>query len=207
MSTDRWQQVKALFAQTRELSTARRDALLESAPDTWLRREVASLLAADRQADGFLERPPAEVHFGETRVGPYRLIDRLGSGGMGLVYLAVRDDGSFQKRVAVKVLQETAEPALKQRFRVERQLLAALDHPSVVRLLDGGQAPDGSPYLVMEYVAGLPIDEYCQRHRLPTSERLRLFLAVLSAVSHAHQNLVLHGDIKPGEIAGYLDRR
>lgn len=200
MSNKGWQQIKALFVQARELSTTHRDTLLGSTADPWLRQEVASLLAADRQADGFLERPRAEPPPAGARVGLYRLCHPLGSGGMGLVYLAVRDDGSFQKRVAIKVLRGASEPALLQRFRIERQILAALDHPNVVRLHDGGHTEDGSPYLVMEYVQGLPIDEYCQRHDLPTAERLRLFQAVCSAVHCAHQNLVVHGDIKPGNI-------
>lgn len=203
MTNDRWQRVKALFAQAYELTTARRGALLAAATDSWVREEVVSLLAADKQAAGFrdgadaAEPTYAPVDITETRLGNYRLIDRLGSGGMGCVYLGVRDDGSFQKRVAIKVLQPGAAPALAQRVRVERQVLAALDHPNVVRLLDGGQMPDGSPYLVMEYTQGLPIDDFCQRHDLPTRDRLRLFLLILSAVSCAHQNLVLHCDIKP----------
>ncbi len=198
MSGDGWQQVKDLFAKARALPTTRRDALLDSAADPWLRREVASLLAADRRADGFLDPPGAAPP--PAKAGPYRLLDCLGSGGMGQVYLAVRDDGSFQKRVAVKLLPAAAEPALQQRFRIERQLLAALEHPHIVRLLDGGLTQDGCSYLVMEYVPGLPIDAHCQRHDLPRQERLRLFQMVCSAVLCAHQSLVVHGDIKPGNI-------
>lgn len=199
MSRERWPSIKALFAKALQSSTARRQELLAEAGDSWLREEVASLLAADAQAGDFLERPTAPAQE-LSRIGAYRLIKPLGRGGMGLVHLAVRDDGSFQKRVALKVLHGTPDAALRQRFRSERQILAALDHPGVVRLLDGGQGEDGSPYLVMEYVEGLPIDTYCRRHELPLNERLRVFLAVCAAVHCTHQNLVVHGDIKPGNI-------
>lgn len=201
MSRERWSSVKALFARARQSSTARRDEVVAQAGDSWLRQEVASLLAADAQAGDFLERPPAPAPVQmPSRVGAYSLIKPLGRGGMGLVHLAIRDDGTFQKRVALKVLHAAPEEAIVQRFRSERQILAALDHPGIVRLLDGGQGEDGSPYLVMEYVDGLPLDTYCRCHELPPAERLRVFLAVCAAVHFAHQNLVVHGDLKPGNI-------
>jgi non-specific serine/threonine protein kinase/serine/threonine-protein kinase len=135
------------------------------------------------------------------RVGPYRLLHALGSGGMGTVYLALRDDEQFHKRVAVKLLRREAhDEELLQRFRRERQILASLDHDHIARLLDGGTTEDGFPYLVMEYVEGLPIDRWCDTHSLSVRERLLLFRSVCSAVHFAHQSLVVHRDLKPANI-------
>ena len=120
---------------------------------------------------------------------------------MGVVYLAVRADDHYQKRVAIKLVQHGLYTgAILHRFRTERQILASLDHPNIARLLDGGTTTDGRPYLVMEYVEGLPIDVYCDRHKLSISERLRLFRTVCAAVHYAHQNLVIHRDLKPSNI-------
>ena len=137
----------------------------------------------------------------DRRVGAYRLLGELGRGGMGVVHLAERDDGHYRRRVAVKLLRASPDAdELRARFLAERQILASLDHPNIARLLDGGVTDDGLPYLVMEYVDGLPISEYCDTRRLGVAERLRLFLSVCAAVHHAHQNLVIHRDLKPGNI-------
>lgn len=200
MTKRRWQRVRELFSKVRELSPARQQALLAEPGETWLRREVASLLRADERAQGFLEplvtRPLPEG----MRIGPYRLGHPIGRGGMGLVYLGVRDDGSFQKRVAIKLLHGPPDPALLHRFRIERQTLAALDHPNIIRLLDGGHTEDGNPYLVTEYIQGLTIDACCRQSVSSMEDRLRLFQRVCAAVSCAHRNLVIHGDIKPSNI-------
>src|SRR6185503_1730225 len=136
-----------------------------------------------------------------TRIGPYQVIQTVGHGGMGDVYLAVRADDEYQKRVAIKVVQHgLGNPEVLRRFRNERQILAGLDHPYIARLLDGGTTPDGMPYVVMEYVEGVPIDRYCDNHGLSIDERLKLFRDVCAAVHYAHQNLVIHRDIKPGNI-------
>jgi serine/threonine protein kinase len=120
---------------------------------------------------------------------------------MGTVFLGVRDDDAFQKRIAIKVLKRgTDTDAVVQRFRHERQILASLDHPYIAGLLDGGTTPDGLPYFAMEYVEGLPIVEYCERHTLDTTARLQLFMKVCAAVQYAHQNLVIHRDIQPGNV-------
>src|SRR5690242_13547531 len=125
----------------------------------------------------------------------------LGEGGMGAVYLAERDDQQFQKRVAVKVLKrETRSPEALRRFHVERQMLAALDHPSIVRLLDAGVTATGIPCVVMDYVEGVTIDKYCAQARPSVAERLRLFAGICSAVHYAHQRLVVHCDIKPANV-------
>jgi serine/threonine protein kinase/tetratricopeptide (TPR) repeat protein len=135
------------------------------------------------------------------RIGPYRLVQEIGHGGMGAVYLAVRDDDAFQKRVAVKVLRRGMDTdAIISRFRNERQILAGLDHPNIARLIDGGSTSDGLPYFVMEYVDGAPIDEYADRQHLDTTARLDLFQQVCAAVQYAHQNLIIHRDIKPANV-------
>jgi non-specific serine/threonine protein kinase/serine/threonine-protein kinase len=137
----------------------------------------------------------------DARLGPYRLIREIGHGGMGTVYLGVRDDDAFQKRVAVKVLRRGMDTdAIVRRFRHERQILASLEHPFIASLLDGGSTPDGRPYFTMEYVEGQPIVDYCDTHRLDTRARLDLFRHVCSAVQYAHQNLVIHRDIKPANV-------
>jgi serine/threonine protein kinase/predicted negative regulator of RcsB-dependent stress response len=136
----------------------------------------------------------------DHRIGPYKLIREVGRGGMGAVYLAVRDD-QFQKRVAIKVVKRGMDSeVILRRFRRERQILASLDHPNVARLLDGGSTEDGLPYLVMEYVEGSRLYEYADNHRLDTAERLKLFRIICGAVQYAHQNLIVHRDLKPGNI-------
>jgi serine/threonine-protein kinase len=137
----------------------------------------------------------------DRRIGPYRVVRELGRGGMGVVYLAERDDGQYRQRVAVKLLRSSPDAEeLRRRFLAERQILASLSHPHIAQLLDGGISDGELPYLVIEYVDGLPITDYCDRHRLGIDERLRLFQDVCAAVQHAHQNLVLHRDLKPGNV-------
>jgi non-specific serine/threonine protein kinase/serine/threonine-protein kinase len=137
----------------------------------------------------------------DGRLGPYRLIREIGHGGMGAVYLGVRDDDAFQKRVAIKVLKRGMDTeSIVRRFRHERQILAGLEHPFIAGLLDGGTTPDGRPYFAMEYVAGQSIVDYCDSHQLGTAARLELFRKVCTAVQYAHQNLVIHRDIKPANV-------
>ena len=142
----------------------------------------------------------------DERIGAYRIVRALGEGGMGTVYLAVRDDDVFRKRVALKVLKRgTDTEAVVRRFRTERQILAGLDHPNIARLLDGGTTDNGLPYLVMEYVEGTPLDDYADAHGLDTTSRIRLFLQLCAAVQYAHQNLVIHRDIKPANVLVTVD--
>jgi non-specific serine/threonine protein kinase/serine/threonine-protein kinase len=137
----------------------------------------------------------------DTRIGPYRLMHELGQGGMGAVYLAVRDDDVFRKRVALKILKRGMDTdSIVRRFRTERQILAGLDHPNIARLLDGGATADGLPYLVMEFVDGMPLAEHAETRQLGTTARLQLFLLLCTAVQYAHQNLVIHRDIKPANV-------
>jgi eukaryotic-like serine/threonine-protein kinase len=135
------------------------------------------------------------------RLGPYRILRKLGSGGMGDVYLAERADEEYQQQVAIKLVRSGVfSKQIQGRLRTERQILATLQHPNIARLLDGGRAPDGTPYLVMEYIDGEPIDAYCDRRRLSVEERIELVRTVCAAVHYAHQNLIVHRDLKPNNI-------
>jgi non-specific serine/threonine protein kinase/serine/threonine-protein kinase len=179
--------------------------------DSGLRHEVESLIAAHEQAGSrFLNEAPdaalavaadgAPVRAGR-RIGPYLLTAQIGQGGMGEVFAAVRADGQYEKTVALKLVRGGyASAFVLERFRTERQILAGLDHPNIARLLDGGTSEEGIPYLVMELVEGTPIDAYCEARRLPVAERLALFRRVCDAVQYAHRRLVIHRDIKPGNI-------
>jgi serine/threonine-protein kinase len=198
-----------LFDRCIELPPGERGAFLDDAcaGDATLRAEVERLLRADAHAQGFMEHPPADtrqwhedtVAAQPTSFGAYRVVRRLGAGGMGEVWLAERGDGEFEQRVAVKQVAWPT-PGLLQRFRRERQILARLEHPSIARLIDGGVGTDGTPYLVMEYVEGLSITDHAREHALDAAARLRLFLRVCEAVQFAHRNLVVHRDLKPSNI-------
>jgi eukaryotic-like serine/threonine-protein kinase len=144
----------------------------------------------------------AEDTLSGKRIGAYQLLRVLGEGGMGKVYLAARADDLYQKQVAIKTVPVGLgqSQALLMRFGSERQILANLDHPNIARLLDGGVTEDGLPYLVMEYVNGVRLDDYCRLHHLGTNQRLELFCTVCAAVEYAHKNLVVHRDLKPANI-------
>jgi len=214
VTPERWQRVKELFAQAKELAPAARPAFLASAcgDDRELRDEVESLLAADPGTGVGLDRPAAERlasqplerpddHWVGQRVGAYEILARIGRGGMGEVYRARRADAQFDKEVAIKLVRAGYDTSfVLERFKAERQILAGLEHPGIARLLDGGVTDAGLPFLVMELVDGEPIDAYCERHALPLAARLRLFRAVCAAVSYAHQHLVVHRDLKPANI-------
>src|SRR6202035_3027390 len=153
------------------------------------------------EASGILPAPEETVLLSGARIGPYQIVEEIGHGGMGTVYRAVRADDQYRKQVAIKVVRGGLGDEFRvHRFRAERQILANLDHPNIARLLDGGATADGRPYVVMEYIEGRPIDQYCDDAKLPVSERLKLFRTVCSAVAYAHQRLVIHRDIKPANI-------
>jgi serine/threonine-protein kinase len=157
------------------------------------------LLAAEDRSGDFLEQP-ADPRVG-TRIGAWRVLARIGAGGMGVVYLAARDDGAYEQKVALKVLRHGADHAeLLERFRRERQILAGLRHPNITQLIDGGATEDGAPWLVMEHVEGTRLDLWCDERRLPLARRLALFRDVCTAVACAHGNLVIHRDLKPSNI-------
>lgn len=208
----RWRQIQDIFNAALEIDPAQRPAFISSrcGSDIALREEIDSLLTSDDRAAGFLRDAtrPERVVIGSPpsparnqRIGPYRLVRRIADGGMGAVWLADRADEQFSQRVAVKFIKRGMDTDfLLSRFRQERQLLANLQHPNISRLLDGGAIDDGRPYVVMEYVDGLPIDRYCDAQRLTIPRRLQLFRRVCDAVQFAHRNLVVHRDLKPGNI-------
>ena len=214
MDAERWSRVTALFDQARELPAgARVEWLLRECADEQLRAEVLDLLATYDSDPGFLESPVdagavaavvqdrAPGSLANRRLGAYRLVREIGRGGMGVVYEAARDDAEFERRVAIKLLPSGwSSPALAERFRFERRVLAGLDHPNIARLIDAGTTDDGVPYFVMELVDGQPIDAWCRESRLAIRERDALVCAVCDAVDHAHQHLVIHRDIKPGNV-------
>ncbi|HXJ68827.1 MAG TPA: serine/threonine-protein kinase, partial [Verrucomicrobiae bacterium] len=173
--------------------------------DAALAREVRSLLSAHEQASGFLAGPPATPPARGAspgdRLGPYRLVEEIGRGGMGVVFRATRDDGDFTREVAIKLIApELRSDEVLKRFRAERQILAMLEHPHIARLLDGGTAPDGGPYLVMEFVRGRTLLDYCDAANLGIDQRIALFLQICDAVQFAHQRLVVHRDLKSANI-------
>ncbi len=213
--SDKQAKIDSYFDELSEAPADQRAALLALIEDEEIRDEVESLLryspsggdeseqssfrkavaSAFQSAAHNLQNTPA------PRFGPYRVTGTLGRGGMGTVYRAVRDDQAFQKEVAVKVLNLAVDsPSVRERFRRERQILAALDHPSIARLLDGGETGDGFSYIVLEYVDGKNIIAHCRDNQLSRRDRLELFMEVCKAVQFAHQNLVVHRDIKPGNI-------
>lgn len=227
MTPERWQQIETLLHEALAQPEPERDAFVRSrcADDTGLAREVRSLLDIAAASSGFLEAPAAggvralldddaentpDDDPGElvnARLGPYVIERVIASGGMGTVYAARRDDDVYHKTVAVKVVRTVPhdlDPGWQAerlaRFTIERQVLAELDHPCIARMLDGGTTRDGRPFLVMEYVEGMPIDLYCDHAGLSIMGRVRLFIRVGEAVAEAHQRLILHRDIKPANI-------
>ncbi len=224
---DREGQIEELFHAALDLAPGQRGAFLVGAcqGDAALLAEVESLLAALEDAPQCLEDPGCGVlaeivseqgpglaeedHrcFTGRRIGAWELVEKIAEGGMGEVYLARRADGHYERRVAIKLIRHGVSTddggrrsKLVRRFREELQHHANLDHPNVAQLLDGGTTTEGLPYLVVEYVEGRPIDQYCRTHQLPTARRLELFRTVCLAVQHAHSRFVAHCDIKPSNI-------
>ncbi|HEY6802351.1 MAG TPA: serine/threonine-protein kinase [Pyrinomonadaceae bacterium] len=215
MTPEAWQKLKAIFHAALELEPREREVLLDDAcsGDPSLRSQIEKLLALHEDNHPFLEAPAiidvgvidepssAVEHLLGKRIGPYEIIRELGHGGMGTVYLAVRADDQYRKQVAIKLINRGMDTEMiLRRFTMERQILANLEHPNIARLLEGGSTPDGLPYFVMEYIEGQPINKYCDSHHFSTTERLTIFREVCSALQYAHQNLVVHRDIKPGNV-------
>ena len=217
---EQWRRVCDVFDAVADLAPGERPAALarhcsdpHGAPDPALRAEVEALLAAD-DGDSLLDQPAAEagaalvadgaaqataVSREGERVGPWHVLREIGRGGMGAVYLVERADGAYEQQAALKRLARAEADGVR-RFEQERQILAGLDHPGIARLLDGGMADDGTPYLVMEYVQGMPITRWADAHELDARARVTLFLQVCEAVSHAHRHLVVHRDLKPSNV-------
>ena len=218
LSPERWEQVSSILDEVLELPPEEVEGALTKlcGDDAELRHEVEVMLDACARAEHLMERPPAlnvkgiigsvgnpdrgKIEPGDL-VGAYRIIELLGRGGMGAVYLAERADGEFERRVALKVVKRGMDSEeIIDRFRSERQILAGLEHPNIASLLDGGITADGRPFFAMELASGEPIDSYCDRLRLTLRQRIELFLVVCDAVQHAHRNLVVHRDLKPGNV-------
>ncbi|MDY7108655.1 MAG: protein kinase [Planctomycetota bacterium] len=209
MERELYKRAKELFLRICDLPDEDRRAALDEncAGDPELRAEVEALLrhhdpSSAETAPLSPEATTAKREEPRIRsVGPYRIIREIGRGGMGVVYVGVREGDQFKRRLAIKVLKRgTDTERVLQRFDLERQVLSALNHAGIGRLFDAGETEDGVPYFAMEYVEGIPIDEYCDVHRLHIDERLELFSKVCAAVHYAHQNLVVHRDLKPGNI-------
>lgn len=212
MLSENAQTIAALVRRARELPPAQRLSFLREACGTddslfsqsaselerntsdWWDDEVAS-------DTGDTRGEAAEHRATGGRIGAYRVIRSLGEGGMGEVLLAERDDAEFRQRVAIKLVRRgLISRQVRGRLKTERQILARLNHPNIAKLLDGGTAPDGTPFIVMEYIEGRPVDNYCDDERLSLEARVRLFRSVCSAVHYAHQNLIIHRDLKPSNI-------
>jgi eukaryotic-like serine/threonine-protein kinase len=229
MSDNRWQQIEEIFQSALDLAPAERLRFVNerAAGDIELKQEVEKLLANYESAESFIESPvwtenpflnsAAKRNINESlnkkinengentfigrRIGVFELKEEIGRGGMGAVFLAERADGEFEQKVAIKLIKRGMDTDfIIRRFRHERQILASLDHPNVARLLDGGTTEDGLPYFVMEFIEGEPIHSYCDKKKLSTRERLRIFRQVGSAVHYAHERQIIHRDIKPGNI-------
>ncbi len=213
MDAQRWTHIGELFEAASARPAGTQDAFLRDAchGDDALYREVRALLDADGQTHDLLDRETLALGAWidemdafepiDGRIGAYHVVRLVGTGGMGRVYLGERADGQFDQQVALKVVKRGMDSEqILRRFASERQILARLQHPRIARLLDGGVTQDGRPFFAMEYVEGVPIDTYCDAHRLTIDERLRLFLTVCDAVRYAHQNLVVHRDLKPDNI-------
>jgi tRNA A-37 threonylcarbamoyl transferase component Bud32 len=214
MDAQRWQHIKSLLAEALERPADARQAFVDEVAghDGDLHAELSALLAAALSDDSLLDATPADLALDALQahaaqpwigrhLGAYRIVSLIGRGGMGHVYLAERADGQYEQRVAIKLMREGADQAaLVARFKAERQILASLDHPNLAKVLDGGISDEGTPYFVMEYVAGEPIDSYCSARSLPVEERLQLLRAVCQVVHYAHRKGVVHRDLKPANI-------
>src|SRR5499426_2301146 len=214
MATEQWRKVRKLFEEALDLDPSAQAEFLATKFDgnDRVRAQVIQLLRDHEAAAGFLERPlninASVVALADERrqaagrmIGPYRIAREIGRGGMSVVYLAERADDFYSKQVAVKLVWPSLMTGeIERRFRQERRILARLDHPNIAHLLDGGVTENGCQYVVMEYVEGEPITEYCDSRRLSITERLKLFQQVCTAVQYAHDNLIVHRDLKPSNI-------
>jgi eukaryotic-like serine/threonine-protein kinase len=202
---EEWERIKELFGAALERDPSRRAAFLHDAcgEDVSLRQEIESLLEAHDASGNLLHAPfwiPPLGNALPRSIGLYQLLTKIGEGGMGQVWLA-EQTAPLQRRVALKLIRwGTYDDTLLHRFQAERQSLAVMDHPSIAKVFDAGATPEGQPYFVMEYVAGLPITDYCDQKKLKIRDRLELFIKVCEAVQHAHQKAIIHRDLKPANV-------
>ncbi len=202
---EEWQRIKELFGAALERDPSQRAAFLHEAcgQDVSLREEIASLLQAHDAPSALLQHPLETYSLENPQVrsiGPYQLLTKIGEGGMGQVWLA-EQTAPLQRRVALKLIRwGMYDDTLLRRFQAERQSLAVMDHPSIAKIFDAGATSEGQPYFVMEYVAGVPITDYCDQKKLKIRDRLELFIKVCEGVQHAHQKAIIHRDLKPANI-------
>lgn len=204
-----WAQIETVLDEALDQPPEQRRAWLETrcGGDPASLDEVMSLLKAAEDSDAFLEPDrPVDLLAPGARFGVWKVVETLGHGGMGEVYRVQRDDGEYQQSAALKLMRPLPE-AYRNRFLAERQIVAELDHPGVARILDGGLATDGRPFMVQEFVEGLTIDQWCARRRMSSADKVRLIIGVCEAVSHAHAKLIVHRDIKPSNILVSEDGR
>ena len=203
--TEAWSRLKEAFAGALERQTEERHAYLDAVcgDDSSMRAELDSLLAAYETSNGlskpsWLDSAPGPLEL--KTIGPYRLLKKLGEGGMGQVWLA-EQTAPVQRQVALKLIRGGMyDDAALRRFQLERQSLAIMDHPSIAKVFDAGATADGQPFFVMEHVSGLPLTDYCDQKKLKIRERLELFIEVCEGVQHAHQKAIIHRDLKPANI-------
>lgn len=219
MNRKQWERVETIVDRAMTLQRGRREAFVREAcsGDRELLESVTSLLKSIDTSEGFLDHAlndrkelfsdltqamkPGNRSREGSKIGPYYISEQLGRGGMGTVYRAERSDGEFSRQAALKIISRGMDTQDNlRRFQIEREILASLNHPNIARLYDGGITDDGLPYIVMEYIEGTPIDRYCQEQHLSSGERLKLFLDVCDAVQHAHNNLIVHRDLKAANI-------
>ncbi len=210
MNSDKWQKIGIIFEEALKLEEPERSAFLQSAceNDSEMIEEVRSLIEADSNVPELLQGKAADSiklvqhkNYEGKIIGKYKIQSQIAEGGMGAVFLAERADGQFNQKVALKIIKPGMNSAeIINRFNIERQILASLQHPNIARLLDGGLTDESLPYFTMEFVEGKPIDEYCEENELSIHERLKLFVKVCAAIQYAHKNLVIHRDLKPGNI-------
>ena len=214
MTPEKWKKLKSIFQEAIDLPATDRDEFVskECGDDESLLFEVSKLVDAHHESSDLFESPAfkavtdlvddssSALRVGQV-VGAYRLEEQIGRGGMGTVYLASRADDAYKKKVAIKLIKRGFDTdEIVKRFRHERQILAVLEHPNITRLLDGGSTEDGLPFLVMDHVKGLPLNQFSNENKLSIKQRLEIFLQICSAIAYAHQNLIVHRDLKPSNI-------
>ncbi len=217
MDPAHWQNIKNLLSQALDLPETDREAFLAQELDVEVRLEVEKLIAAHETAEDFIEKPifiergaieeeKTDALIG-TKIGNYLILEKIGAGGMGTVYLAERLDSDFNQKAALKVIKRGMDSeTIVKRFVTERKILSSLKHKNIAQLIDGGISTDGRPFFVMEFIEGKPLNQFCEENRLSLSERLEIFGQICSAVDHAHRNLTIHRDLKPSNILITKDR-
>ncbi len=209
MDPAKWQKIKDLVAAVLELPDSEREAALVREPDVEIREEAIKLVHSHEHAGDFIDKPilieredeeSPDEYIGQN-VENYKILERIGTGGMGAVYLAERLNSDFKQKVAIKLIKRGMDSeAILKRFERERRILSSLRHPNIAQLIDGGISSEGLPYFVMEYVEGKPLNQFCREHGLNLNERLKIIRQICEAVEHAHKNLVIHRDLKPSNI-------